>query len=63
MKNTNVDTLRKDLKDLNHAEFEKKYPNIQRDSIQGLSDAELEKVAGGARDPVTGKAIFPRGYK
>src|SRR5690348_18212368 len=29
------------------AEFEKKYPGIKIDSVNGLSDAELEKIVGG----------------
>lgn len=50
MKNTNLDTLKQDLKNLSPADFAKKYPKIEREQIKDLSDSELGEAVGGVVD-------------
>lgn len=54
MKKHDIVAIRKDLKTLSPEAFEKKYPGTKIDKARDLSDAELEKVAGGG----SGRAII-----
>lgn len=43
----NLDQLHKDIKQLSNKAFEKRYHGVTKEHIRGMSDAELENVAGG----------------